>query len=246
MDPPTDLGLTRTEVTVSTVDLRRALRSVVGHVDPDKDTTLLRRVRVHIQRDNALVVATNRYTAAVAVVSLWDNAYADDDVTLDVGPDQVAEVLAMFRADEKGNDSGDDKLRVRLTDRYVTMTDTAGLFPGKEVTWPRLTTEEQFPDLLNLIGGMLAKAGTGKASTLHTSGNLLALFKAASTVYDSPVVIEPTKAEGGALVLSVGESFVGLLMPIRTDADQLAQQSAWRDAWHRRLGVVDPSTGAVR
>lgn len=248
MDPPTDLGLTRTEVTVSTADLRRALRAVVPHVERDKEAPpTLQRLRLIIGRDNALAVATNRYTAAIAVISLWDNAYEDDGVALDLPAEQVAEVLAMFHsAGEKEGDAGDDQLRIRLTDRYVTMTDTAGLFPGKEVTWPRLATEEQYPDLPTLIGGMLSKAGTALTSALHASGKLLALFKVASTVYDSPVVIETTKAEGGALVLSIGESFVGLLMPLRVDADGLAQQSAWRDAWHRRLGVVDTATGEVR
>lgn len=247
LDPPADIGVVHTEVTVSTADLRRALRSVVPHAETGKDALpLLQRVRVHIHRDNALVVATNRYTAAVAVVSLWDNAYEDDGVSLDLPPDQVAEVLAMFHsAGEKDDDAGDDNLRIRLTDRYVTMTDTAGLFPGKEVTWPRLATEDQYPDLPRLIGGMLGKAGTALASALHASGKLLALFKVASAVYDAPVVIETTKAEGGALVLSIGESFVGLLMPIRADADDLAQQATWRDAWHRRLGTVDIETGEL-
>lgn len=247
LDPPVDLGVVRTEVTVSTADLRRALKSVAPHAETGKDATpLLARVRLHVMHDNALVVATNRYTAAVAVVSLWDNTYLDDGVALDLPPDQVAEVLAMFRsAGEKDDDAGDDNLRIRLTDRYVTMTDTAGLFPGKEVTWPRLATEEGFPNLLTAVGGMLAKAGTGRASALHTSGKLLALFKAASDAYSAPVVIEPTKAEGGALVLSIGESFVGLLMPIRADADELAKQAAWRDAWHRRLGAVDVGTGEL-
>lgn len=245
-DTPADLGVVRTEIGVGIADLRQALRSVAVHASPDKDLPVLQRVRLHITRDNVLVTATNRYTVAVAVVSVWHNAYDDDDVICDLTLAQVPEILAMFRSKgEKSDDEGDDDLRIRITDRYLVMTDVAGLFPGKEVTWPRVATEGQFPDVYGLTGRMLTVAGTGKASTLHTSGKLLALFKAAADAYDAPVVLEPTKSDGGAIVVSVGESFVGALMPIKPSDELLAQHATWRDGWHARLGQLNLATGEV-
>jgi hypothetical protein len=179
-------------------------------------------------------------------VSIWHNAYDDDGVVVDLTAAQVPEILAMFRSKgEKSDDEGDDDLRIRITDRYLVMTDVAGLFPGKEVTWPRVATEEQFPNVYSLVGGMLTRAGTGRASTLHTSGKLLALFKAAADAYDKPVVLEPTKSDGGAIVISVGESFVGALMPIKPSDELLAHHAAWRDAWHTRLGQLNLTTGEL-
>lgn len=243
---PPDLGLVRTEVTVSTADLRAALKSVVVHAGQDKEDPVMQRVRATIRSDNLLVAATNRYTVGVAVVSAWDNTYDDDGVILDLTLAQVREILAMFRAGGKSDeDAGDDDLRLRLTDRYLVATDTAGLFPGKEVTWPRVAVEESFPDLLAVTGRLLVQAGTGRARKLHTSGQLLSLFKAAATVYKEPIVVEHTRDEGGALCLSVGESFVGALMPVKPSDETLAQHGAWRAAWHRRLGAVDPSTGEL-
>lgn len=243
-ETPADLGTVRTEIMVSTADLRQALRSVAVHASQDKDTPLLQRVRFAIRGGNALVTATNRYTAGLAAVSVWDNTYGDDNTDLDLPVSQVGEILAMFKSKgESSDDAGDDDLRIRLTDRYVTMTDTAGLFPGKEVTWPRLATEDQFPDIPALVAGMLASAGSSNAAALHTSGRLLGLFKAASTVYDKPIVIEPTSATHGALVLSVGESFLGLLMPLKPSEEDLAEQKEWRRGWEERL--VDVTTGEL-
>lgn len=246
MLPPPDIGTVRTELGVGTGDLRNALRSVVVHASPDKELPVLQRVRLHIQRDNILAVATNRYSVGLAAISIWDNTYEDDGIAIDLTITQVTEILAMFKSkNEKDDDAGDDDLRIRLTDRYMTMTDTAGLFPGKEVTWPRVATEKTFPNILGLVGGIHAKAGSGSAYALHTSGRLLALFKTASAVYDAPITIMPTAADGGALCITVGESFVGALMPIKPSDEQVVQASAWRGAWDRRLRAVDLATGEI-
>ena len=245
-EAPEDIGTVRTELGVGTADLRHALRSVVVHASPDKELPVLQRVRLHVQRDNILAVATNRYSVGVAAVSIWDNEYEDDGVLIDLSITQVGEILAMFKSkNEKDDDAGDDDLRIRLTDRYMTMTDTAGLFPGKEVTWPRVATESTFPNVLGLVGGFHAKAGSGSAYALHTSGRLLALFKTASAVYDAPITIMPTTTEGGALCVTVGESFVGALMPIKPSDEEVIQAAAWREAWDRRFRVVDTASGEI-
>ncbi len=246
IDAPADIGTVRTEIGVGIADLRMALRSVVVHAGNDKDVPVLRRVRLVIQRDNVLVMATNRYTIGVGLVSVWHNEYQDDGVVLDMPLDMVGDVLHLFQSKkEKDGDAADDDLRIRITDRYVTATDVAGLLPGKEITWPRITAEEDYPNLLPLIGRLQAKAGTGSAYALHTSGALLKLFATASAVYKEPTVIMPTEQDGGAIVVIVGESFVGALMPIRPDDGQIGELARWRDAWDRRFGAVDLETGEL-
>lgn len=245
-EAPTDLGTIRTEITVGTADLRDALKSVIVHAGRDKDEPLLQRIRIVVRLGNLLVAATNRYTLGLALVSVWDNTYDDDGVIIDLPVTQVAEILAMFRAPtNQDDDAGDDDLRIRLTDRYLTITDVAGLIPGKEVTWPRTSPEDTFPDLPKVMGGMLADAGTGRPNALHTNGKFLALFKVAATTYGRTVVLEPTKDDVGALVVSCGESFLGALMPIRPTDEQVTEQEGWRLAWHRRLSVLDPDSGEL-
>lgn len=245
-DAPADIGTIRTEITVGTTDLRNALRSVVVHAGPDKEMPALQRVRLSIQRGNIILSATNRYTVGVGLVSIWDNTYDDNGVIVDLTLTTVGEILAMFKAGGgQDEDRGDDDLRIRITDRHLIITDMAGLFAGKEVIWPRTATEDSFPDLIAVTGQMLAQAGTGHATTLYTNGKLLGLFKTAAAIYRQPVVIEPTRDDGGALVISVGESFIGALMPIKPTDEHVTEQEAWRLSWHRRLGVLNPDTGAL-
>jgi hypothetical protein len=246
IDAPTDLGPTRTELLVSTGDLRNALRAVVPHAGQDKEVPVLQRVRFYIQGGNIMVAATNRYTVGVGLVSIWDNTYDDDDAILDVTPGQVSEILTMFKTPkDKDDDAGDDDLRLRITDRFLVITDMAGLFPGKEVTWPRVANEEGFPNLRTLIGKMVATAGTASAATMWTSGKFLGLFGPAAKVYDQPLVIEPTSEKQGALVITVGESFLGALMPIKPSDESVAEAAEWRRGWDARLGEVDLGTGEL-
>lgn len=152
----------------------------------------------------------------------------------------------MFKSSkEKKDDAGDDDLRIRITDRFLVVTDVAGFFPGKEVTWPRVENEKSYPDLPTLVGRMLATAGSASSSSNHVGGALLALFRVASSVYDATVTIEPTSETQGALFISIGESFLGAIMRIRQSDESLAQMAEYRRAWDARLGQVDMGTGEL-
>jgi hypothetical protein len=244
VDTPTDVGPTRTEVMVSTTDLRNALRSVVVHAGKDDEVPTLTRVRLYIRQGNIMVAATQRYTVGIGLVSIWtDTAY--DNAVLDLTAVQIAELLAMFKSPkEKKHDAGDDDLRLRITDRFLTVTDVAGLVPGKEVTWPRVANDQSFPDLLKLIGQLRAKAGTASAATIHTSGAMMALFRTASAVYDQPVTMEPT-GEHTVMLISIGESFIGAIMPIKPSLEFLTEMAEHQRAWDARLGQVDVETGEL-
>ncbi len=246
IDNPTDVGTIRTEVMVSTGDLRNALRAVVVHAGKDDEVPILQRVRFYIRDGNIMIAATNRYTVGLGLVSIWSDT-EDDDTVVDVTPAQVGEILAMFKSakEKKGDDAGDDDLRLRITDRFLVATDVAGFFPGKEVTWPRVANEDNYPDLPTLVGRMLATAGSASASTMHTNGSFLALFKAASSVYDEILTVEPTSEKQGALFVTVGESFLGAIMPIKPSDEAVIEQAAHRRAWDARLGQVDMGTGEL-
>lgn len=248
IDTPNDVGSIRTEITVSTDDLRNALRAVVPHVGPAVDVEILQRVRLHIRDGNIMVVATNRYTVGLALVSIWSppDEQPDGEVIVDITPRQVTELLTMFKAPKKADDdTGDDDLRLRITDRFLVVTDVAGFFPGKEVTWPRVANEEGYPDLPTMIGRLLATAGSASASTMHTNGVLMSLFGPAAKVYDSHVTIEPTSEMHGALFISIGESFLGALMPIKVSDDAIREMAEHRRGWDARLGQVDMGTGEL-
>jgi len=237
-EEPADLGAIRTEITVDVTDLRRALRSVLVHASTDKEETICGIVRLVIQRDQTIVCATNRYTIGLASVSNWSNTYNDHGVIVDLSLTQVAEILALFKAPK--DDEDETTLTVRVTDRYLLITDTSGLFPGKSMTWPRITVNDNYPDVLKLMGGVLAAAGTGRATRMHTQGKYLALFKVAAVEYREVILIEPTRNDAGALAISIGDSFVGALMPVRTSEETDSAERTARAGWLTALGITDP------
>lgn len=221
-------------VTVGTLDMRRALIAVGPHADPDKDFPQLHRVRVDVAGE-VTVSATNRYTVGLALVPVVDS---DGEVdAFDLSPSDVSEILTVFPCRSKDDEAFDATLRFEVTSEHVTVTDISGLFPGKALVLPRYATEENFPRLEQVIAAKLTAKLSGRAEAadrLITSGQLLGLFGKAVKAYGQPLVIDPG-GEAGAMLLTCGEAFVGLLMPQRPDESTTAQITGWHAAWLQRF-----------
>jgi hypothetical protein len=219
-------------IKVVTHDLRKALQAVAPHADPDADFPPLHRVRIEAGQVNATVTATNRYTAGHALISIED---PDDEVWhVDLSPTDVKEILTLFKS--KGEDEGDDTLTLKVTEQHTRITDSSGLFEGKSLQLPRYPDETNFVNVRALLATSLLKPPHG-TPRLVADGAKVSLFNAAAKAYGHPLVIEPT-GENTVLVISCGESFLGLLMPMRQDEETDARQAAWREAWMRRLDVA--------
>lgn len=236
--------------TVATTDLRAALRSVAPHIAPD-DIPSMHRLRLDRGPVNLTVTASDAYTAGHAIVSVLDGD--DDDGELgafDLSPQDVKEVLALFKG--KGGNGDDDYgslLRIDVNDAqsrntedtgHVTFTDTSGLFEGKALSVLRTPTAPDFPDIAGLIGNVLRRPAAA-SERLVTNGKFWKRMTEAAAAYGEPLVVEPT-GEASTLLVLCGESFVGLLMPLRPSEDvQIAQKQA-REAWLERLPGRDAVT----
>lgn len=231
-----------TSITVGTEDFRLALRAVAPHAGQDPTLPVLQRIRLDIGGENLAVSATNRYSIGHAIVSIWDNRQGDL-TTLDLSPMDVKEILVLFRASGgSGDEMPDEQLELTVTDKTLTVTDISGLFPGKALVLPRYPTDEHFPKVENLLRNKLASPPMG-AERLVTSGTLLALFAKAAAAYDEPLVIDPA-GNNAAMMISCGESFIGMLMPMRSDAEVEAKFNGWHTDWLERLGEGDTSIPA--
>lgn len=229
-----------TRITVSTHDLRCALKSVLPHVNPVADMPPQHRVRLSIGQVNVTMAATNGFTIGVALVSIEDPD-TEPDSTLDLSPQDVREVLALFRG-KPGSDEDDpgELLEISASEKHVTFTDIGGLFPGKSLRLPRYPDDGNFPKVARYVAGLLTRpagADVAQVTRIAVGQRYLSLFKAAGLAYGEPLVIEPTSARG-ALLVSCGDSFIGALMPVRQDEDQQVRLQAWRDAWVTRLPEV--------
>lgn len=233
------------EIKVTTADLRSALQAVSVHAGPEEYPSLAR-VRCDLgARGDLLVSATNRFTVALALVSVWENS-TGEMVVFDLSPSDVRSVLAEFVPTKGDDDPGGDTLVIEVGKTEITFTDASGLFPdaSKALRLPRIPNEEQFPDIPKLIRTTVER-GAGEGTQLVVSSDLLALFhKGLGRAYKGqPLLIEPGPT-GTALVVRCGESFLGLLMPSRTDESQDAQHARWAAAWDARLPdpLADVST----
>lgn len=221
-----------TTITVGTADLHRALSAVAPHVEPDPDLPL-HRVRISSDGENLTATATNRYTVAHALASIEDPDGTLED--FDLSPTDVKEILTLFKTKDD-----DEMLRITIESTKVTFTDASGLFDGKSLSLPRIGTDENYPNIPGLIATCLTKTRTGSIGRLLTNGKLVGLFNAAVRAYDEPLAIEATERDTTALVIACGESFIGLLMPIKPEDDQDTHLDAWRDGWLRRLPKAKP------
>lgn len=230
-----------TSITVGTEDLRLALRAVAPHADPDPEFPQLHRVRLAVGPENLTVSATNRYTIGHAIVSIWENQMGDL-AAFDLSPSDVREILALFRS-TKGHtdDMPDDTLLLEVDDHHATVTDVSGLFPGKSLRLPKYPVEENFPNVAVLIKQGLTRQPAG-TERLITNGKLLGLFGKAAAAYNEQLVMD-TSGGNAAILITCGESFVGMLMPVKGDEDTHARIEGWHTDWLERLTELPVTTG---
>ncbi|HJQ00108.1 MAG TPA: hypothetical protein VJ851_00780 [Jatrophihabitans sp.] len=224
-----------TRITVGTQDFRRALRAVTPHADPDPDFPQLHRVRLVVGGENLTVSATNRHTLGHAIVSILDNHTGVVGDELDLSPNDVREILALFKPNTK---APDESLLIEVDDRHTTVTDVSGLFPGKSLRLPRYPMEEHFPSVALLIREVLTRT-VKSTERLIANGKLYGLFVKASDAYGQWLVIEPA-GSSSAILYTCGESFVGMLMPVRGDDDTYERINGWHADWLERLTDLAP------
>jgi hypothetical protein len=226
-------------VTVGTADLRQALKAVAPHAYAADSNSIVHRVRCEIGPVNMTVTATNRVTAGHAIVSTVGTDSDENDGeqgVFDLSPTDAKAILALFRSGKgsKDDDEWGDTLRLDVTDKHVIVTDTGGLFPGQSLSLLRFPVSKDFPDIPGLIGKALNKTRRKPSEQLVVGGYFVKLFAAATTAYSARLVIEPTGA-GAVMVVHVGESFIGLLVPSRPDEDDERDLADWRRSWLARL-----------
>ena len=225
-----------TSLTLGTEDFRQALQSVAVHASPHTDDEVLHRIRCTIDDQNLTASATNRYTAGLAIASVEGNH--DGEIgAFDLSPTDVREILQLLKARRSAGEELGDTIRLDLTLEHLTITDTGGLFEGKSLTLPRQPHHGHFPDLPMLIARTLGRPASA-APRLVANGVLVALFATAARAYGRELTLEPTGTTS-TMVIGCGESFLGVLMPLRMPDEETDKLDEYRKAWLRRLPAPD-------
>lgn len=227
-------------ITVETSDLRSALQAVAPHAWPRPEVADLHRIRCDVGDQHLTITATNRYTAGLAITSIWDNP--DGEIgPFDLSPTDARELLSLFRGTPGQDDEVGDTLELNLTAGELVATDTGGLFNGKSLTLPRLPHGHGFPDVVTAVAYAMHHQVDG-AGRWIADGSKLGLFVKASRAYGRALTFSATK--GGNQLISCGESFLGLLVPSR-DKDLEAEIASWHTDWLHRLPTPAPDTVTV-
>lgn len=219
------------DVTVNTKDLRQALQAVTGHASPDPDNQAFNRVRFAVGPVNVEVFATQGFSCGLSIVSVIDN---DDGEAghWDMPPSAVKDLLTLFKVSKEVEEEA--CLRFSVDPEHVTVQDVSGLFPGKAVTLPRQPDHDYFPDIPGVIGEAVHAGPGALDGAMFTSGAWWAMFVAATKAYGQPLLLTPTAGARRRLLVTVGESFAGLLTG-SSDEDRLAELERFREDWRPRL-----------
>jgi hypothetical protein len=220
-------------VTVDAGLLLQALRAVLPHTDGTEDSPTIHRVRLDVLDHAIEALATSRYTAVLARLAdevMVDTGESELAVSVDLLPGDLATIVKMFKPGK------DEQITLRLdlhSDGRVTFTDVSGLFDGRAYTVPSVGHPEDFPDVRRLIRTAM-DAKRGIVGTVTYTGDLLRRFAASSAAYNDCLHIEPT-ADSKPFVVTVGDNFIGVLMPQRNSDEATIEQRRVADEWHELL-----------
>ena len=248
-------------IEVEAADWYAGLKAVRPHTaKPDQDIPILTGLHVRIDPDgNVYVMATDRYTAGIAIVSIWEDYLQGGEVVeFDLSTEDVAKIHPLFKP-RKGSNP-EDRLRLDIGKDTIRVTEVIGMIETEADTHHQLMRTvfvDAYPAVDKLIARCLVEAmglreraessgqvGDAMAEEVVAQAAMFGRFDAAASAYGEEWAIARTREARSALLISCGESFLGILMPIKPSEDDMAKRREWQRAWVRRLPepVAEPVT----
>lgn len=248
--------MSKYDVTVDTWEFRAALASVIPHLDSSADPDpLLCRVRAYATPDGLVLVATDRFTVAMATARITDTT--GELGCFDFGPVDAKEILALFRPPKEADSP---LLKLENDGNVFRITDASGMFEGKSLKLDALPAAAKYPDVADIIGraaraatldievtGRMAKA-LGSMGRYVVNPQHLARFVAAGKAYGVELAIEPAGTPP-ALLVRCSTDFAGVMLPHRLTDSQIGM---WRASLRelpeltRQVSMVHPVAAEVR
>lgn len=244
-------------VTVDTWEFRAALASVIPHLDGSADPDpLLCRLRAYVTPDGLVLVATDRFTLAMATASIADTT--GEVGCFDFGPVDAKEILTLFRPPK---DADSPLLKLEHNGTRFRITDASGMFEGKSLKLDGIDAAVKYPDVADIIARAAEAAAldiemTAGRARMQIGGhgryvvnpNHLARFVAAGKAYGVELAIEPA-GHPPALLVRCSTDFAGVMLPHRLTDSQVGM---WRASLEhlpeltRQVSRVHPVPDEVR
>jgi hypothetical protein len=241
-------------IEVKLLPFRQALAAVYPHRSKVKtgDDEAMYRVRLVFSAEWLFVMATNGSTAGLAKVRIITDTRKpvlgkldpdDGPMIVDLQPRRVPLLQQQFKPN-KAESAANQLLNIDISidpeDPVIDFTDVGGLFSaGESQRYPLEQPAEQFPDVIDLVGKALARAGeSDKSKDLVSDPALLALFATAGKAYDSQVRIRSVGTpDARGFLVTVGSDFLGTIESKHNDdGGTKARDSAVLD-WMNIIGL---------
>lgn len=190
------------EIDVKMGDFEAGLRAVVPHAGKDATLPMLMAVNLQSVDGSFVAAATQRYTLGVYRF----NAEAPEGFGFLVARDDAVRLQKLAKDSVKVG----VPVRLRVDGDMLTAA-----FPGSSVTVHR--ADGSFPAWPSLLSGAVAASKPGEGSFHAYNPSMLALFKAIDK--RDYVRLYPSALNKPTLV-TIGDQFAGIIMPIR-DADTI-------------------------
>ncbi|MGW6699612.1 hypothetical protein [Nocardia sp. NPDC055049] len=230
-------------VIVGTGDFRQALSAVKVHASTDKESPATHRVRLQFGRQHVTVSATDRYTGALAIVSLWGDAPPGGYglVAVELLPDDVNKLLGVFKGGKESGADGvspENLLRLEVLDDRLRITDCSGMIDGRALQIPRLSADDSalFAVVKNVE--MMQRSQATGIEGMAVSGDMIARFREASKTYGGALQFEGYGRD--SLFVRCGESFLGYCSTRTLSKDRRERVDEFSRDWSYRLpGLLD-------
>lgn len=240
-------------------DVRAALLATVPHAPSDPDHLSSRIRLAFVDAETLVVSACDGTTGGLARVTVSGiDAMSGALPTFDLPLDSVKDLLAVFKPPSNADARqawNDEDLRLELTDRDTTWTESGAFVDGKALTVARLAPlpddETAYPDLPAVLGHYIAAAHRVDHD-VTVNPNLLARFVAAAKAYAGDTVIWRHVYAPRGLVVHIGRAYIGLLLTIHDDTtEEQAKRNRDRmaetlDVWAVRLRALARTDEAAR
>ncbi|WP_028477937.1 hypothetical protein [Nocardia sp. CNY236] len=233
----------RETVIVGTGDFRQALGSVRVHASTDKEDPTHHRIRLQFGRQHLTVSATDRYTGALAIVSLWGDPPPGGHglAAVELLPDDVGKLLAIFKGGKGTQGDGitpEQLLRLEVLPDRLRITDCSGMIDGRALQLPRLSAEQSASFAVVKLIEQMQRSQATNLDEITVTGEFIGRFREAAKTYGAALKFEGHGT--GALFARCGESFLGYCTARELDRHRAARASEYSRDWSYRLpGLLD-------
>lgn len=210
-------GLPVGQITVDGDKLCQALAAVVPHAGAMDSLEWL---RIDIAGDTLTAYTTDRYTIGLARIDGEAIIDCDRDLwSIDILADDAKLIAAIFKPGKDQQAS----IRLHATTTDLTITDVSGLVTGRELTVGATTSVEHLASVPRLVAKAALDADqsviTSASAALWVTGpKQWAKFIKSATNYPRESIVVEAHEPNRPFLITIGEHFIGLLMPIRSDA----------------------------